>query len=473
MPAIRLIQLLKLLNGRDINDFILYLENPAFNERPAPRKLLRLLKKHHPDYPPQLDKQQLFRKVYPDEAYKDIKFRQLTSHTTKLLEQFMALRSFMGSADQQVHLLQYLREKEADTAYEVTYRQVNKRMGTAGGGSEHDRLAQWRILEEEQLYREQQAQKQRRQEPINFKKLDEELNHYYVLNKLKLYCDALNYRQLKAGGEEFLLMQELLNRVEEGHFERNKAVQVWYHLIKMLTEPDGAGHFEAVKDLLKRYATGFVHDEARRMYGMAQNYCIRKINQGEGAFMQQLFELYRNLLQQGLIYDNEKLSPWDFKNIVTVGLRLGHTNWVRQFIEEQQYHIDRTERENAYTYNLAKYHFETGDHDAVLSLLLQVEYSDLYYNLDSKVMLMKTWYELDEVDALFSFLDTFRIYVQRQKQMSTYHKQAYLKLIKFTKRLANLPPRDKARYAKLEKKLQDTPGVPDKGWLMKKLGELK
>jgi hypothetical protein len=51
----------------------------------------------------------------------------------------------------------------------------------------------------------------------------------------------------------------------------------------------------------------------------------------------------------------------------------------------------------------------------VLHLLGTVEYDDVFYQLDAKTTLMKTYFELDEFQPLQSLKESFRILLSRKK----------------------------------------------------------
>lgn len=95
------------------------------------------------------------------------------------------------------------------------------------------------------------------------------------------------------------------------------------------------------------------------------------------------------------------MSQWDYKNIVYLGLRLEEYSWVKNFIIKYNEELDPKTRKNAMSYNMAYYHFFLNNYDETLTLLRSVEFSDVYYHLDSKSLLMKTYYELEETEPFF------------------------------------------------------------------------
>jgi hypothetical protein len=109
----------------------------------------------------------------------------------------------------------------------------------------------------------------------------------------------------------------------------------------------------------------------------------------------------------------------------------------------------------------------------VISQLNQVEYEDITYNLNSKTLLMASYYELDEMEALISLLDTFRVYLGRNKKIPVVRRKHYMNTISIVKRLARLIPGEQKEVEKLIKEVESTQGVVSKNWLLEKLTALK
>jgi len=87
-------------------------------------------------------------------------------------------------------------------------------------------------------------------------------------------------------------------------------------------------------------------------------------------------------------------------------------------------------------------------------------------------MQMKTYYELYEYDALESFLNSFRTYVNRKKQsgdLRSYHQENYLNIIRLTQKLLTYNPFDKKEKSKLREEFEKTK-VTERKWLLDQLG---
>src|SRR5690606_32342485 len=174
----------------------------------------------------------------------------------------------------------------------------------------------------------------------------------------------------------------------------------------------------------------FSPKEARDMYAYAQNYCIKQVNSGNMKFLTDLFQLYKMTLETGIIFSDKYLSPWSYKNITSVALRLKEYEWAEYFVEQYKERVEPSFRKNAYAYNMASIFFDNGKFDKALELLRHVDFSDVYYSLDSKAMMLRIYYELKEKNPLNSLLDSFRVFLKRNKQVSEYQRTLYLNLIK-------------------------------------------
>ena len=86
-------------------------------------------------------------------------------------------------------------------------------------------------------------------------------------------------------------------------------------------------------------------------------------------------------------------------------------------------------------------------------------------------MLLKTYYELEEILAMDSLIDSFRIYLRRNKLISKEVKQRYLNVLRFVKKLSNTP-NDVAAIEKVKKQIHDCKALADKNWILEKVEEL-
>jgi tetratricopeptide (TPR) repeat protein len=209
------------------------------------------------------------------------------------------------------------------------------------------------------------------------------------------------------------------------------------------------------------------------MYVFAKNFCIRKINQGYTEYIKELYELYKVMLANKIIFKDNLLSQFDYKNIVYLGLRVGDMDWVKNFITKYNEFLDPRTKENAYTYNLASYYYFAKNYDEALTLLRSVEFTDIYYHLDSKSLLLKIYYEQNETEAFFSLVEAFRVYIKRNTLIPAGQKNTYYNMIKFVSKLFKWKLNPRNNLAQLEQEIETTKPLADINWIRKKLEEAK
>jgi len=135
--------------------------------------------------------------------------------------------------------------------------------------------------------------------------------------------------------------------------------------------------------------------------------------------------------------------------------------------------LDDKYRDNAVAFNFARLYFFKREFDKVIEYLRDVEFDDVVYELSSKTILIKTYYELDEIAPLFSLLDSFNVFLNRHKRtIPDNRRKNYKLLIKYVKKLLNSSYLDKRGLKKVKKEIEEASNFPDKKWVMEKVDEL-
>ncbi|MCP4438685.1 MAG: hypothetical protein GY810_07045 [Aureispira sp.] len=235
-------------------------------------------------------------------------------------------------------------------------------------------------------------------------------------------------------------------------------------LFRLKTED--LNHLEDIKHTLD-----FPHQEMHDLYLLAINYGIKAYNTGQENYLEQVFELYQQALQQNILIQNGLLSTFSFKNIVGIALKLNQVDWTAQFIEKYKIKLPTKHQVVYLNYGLSKLHFHKKNYAEALELLQEVDYKDLFLNISAKVMQLKIYYEQGAYDALDSFLDSFKVFLHRKKVMS-YHKDNYLNTIRFTQKLLLVNPFDKKEIAQLQKQIIDSSPLGEKAWLLEQVEKL-
>ena len=451
-----------------------YLQSSYFNVNQTLVDLYDILIKdvNKPSSVDSFGKDKIWKRLLLNSPYDDIRFRKYCSDLLKLVEDYLALGVYQkDTLLQSTLLIQAVGEKKLEKLYNSVMKDA-RRISEQNKLKDADYfLAQYRI---ERNYYNLTKYETKRTSKSNVEDIAKNIDFFYFSEKLRIACEVLSRQNLASYDYKISLIDEIVTYVTSSEFEPIPAVLVYYQIYLLYTEPENEDHYHLLMNLLDQYSTFFPEEALKgELYMSAQNYCIKKINQGNQKFLKELFFLYQTLLKKEVIIANGELSPWYFRNIIVVALRLGEYTWTEDFIIKYQDFLEEDFRRNTVTYNLAQLYFYQKKYGKVIEQLRNVEYEDVTYNLNSKAMLIATYYEMEEVEPLYSLLESFRTYLNRHKFISTDKRKHYLNLIKFTKKLLRLVPGDDKAIIALKNEITSAEGVVSKSWLLEKIAELE
>ena len=413
-------------------------------------------------------KKEIWSKIYKGE-YTDVKLRRLTSDMTRLVEKFITICELSNQKEiKKILLLDGLKNKNL----EKHFNDVASKSKTLSIGQSTD--YQFERLQTEILQHEFIDKLSPQNNNLNnLASADKHLDNYYIIKKLKFYCSLLSYKSVKNIEIEFPFSKQIIKEIKIHPSFNEPAVQVYYKTVLLLQGKDSEKVFEELRDLLILNEKYFPLKELQQIYFNVQNFCAGEINNGKNVYFEKLFDVYKVMIEREILPGAETLKPGVYKNIITLGLIIKEFDWIENFIQKYTEKLPKEHRENAKNYNLAKVYFHKQEYEKVIEQLREVEYKELVYALGGKLMLLKTYFELKETRPLDSLIDSFRIYLRRNKLISKNVRQQYLNVLRFTKKLANIAPYDKRGVEKVKAQIEACKALADKKWLMDKVAELE
>jgi len=162
-------------------------------------------------------------------------------------------------------------------------------------------------------------------------------------------------------------------------------------------------------------------------------------------------------------------------------LRLQKYAWVKTFLDKYKGKIQPQHREDAYHYNMAQYFYEQKQYRQALQLLLQITFTDLFYQLDSRALQMRVYYEMGEDDSLSYLVKAFKTFLKRNEELSKNQYVPYENLLKLAQQAYRLKMRKafmseekfQERLGRLKENMQKTKAIANLQWLRRKVVELE
>jgi hypothetical protein len=299
------------------------------------------------------------------------------------------------------------------------------------------------------------------------------LECFYVVQKLKMYVAWLSYRQFRSTEREVPIHTGFWDHANDPRFSGLPMITIYLKVIQLLRNPLEEAIFFDLLDHLEREALSLAPEDLRECYFIAQNYCAIQINRGQSDYYQRAFEIFRKMVEYRVLLEDNSLAEGIYKNVITSGLRATEYTWVEQFVEEYSDYLPGPIRDNARAYNLANLYSHQRQYKRALEVLQSVEYTDVTYALGAKTILLRVYYEQDEYLALDSLIDSFRIFLRRNKQISINLKKEYNNFLNLVKQLTTLRMGDRKALATFREKVKETSYNTPKKWLLDKITELE
>ncbi|MFK7809461.1 MAG: hypothetical protein AB8F74_16780 [Saprospiraceae bacterium] len=414
----------------------------------------------------------IWEKVSPGKAYDDVRFRKLKSELLKLVESFLAQQIYEENPlHQAAYLIEAIGKRKMTNLFKSARSSAKRLSNQQEIRPSNHYYHQYQI--EKNIY-DISENKTSRLERKNVEEIANNLDYFYLAEKLKYHCFILNQQSIVSHKYKMLFIDEIINHIRKYDYNFIPPIAIYYQLYLTLEESENEEHYLRFKELLNKHNDLFPDDEAQRLYRYGLNISIRNINKGKLSFYKEYFEMFVTILNKGYIFINGELSPLHFTNLIIAALRLKKYDWTKKFIDNYQHRLPENSRENAVSFNKARLLFHLEDYDSVISLLSQIEYDDIFYNLGSKALLIRTYYETDEIDALDSLLESFRTYLSRQDKIPDQRRKNYKDFIKFIRKLSRVIPGDKKSIQKIRAEFDKSEGIVSTDeWLKEKIEALE
>ncbi len=468
MKNSRLLQLLETFSRAELREFDRFVRSPYFNRQDELVDLIGLLLPLLSAQRPVPEKPQIFDQLFPRQPYEDTQMRLMMSRLLKLAEQFLALNAWQ--ADElgvQAGVMTAYRKRNLPAHFASAARLLSDRL--EAGAYRDQAYHQLHFIREEQEHLLNSGQLRVRD--LNLEEIHRHLDLAYFIAKLRYACLALSRQQVYRKDYDPGILPAVHKYIRENGLLRFPAVSLYFHALESLENPGKAGCFDRFKDLLRAHFGVLPGEESRDLLLIAINYCIRRLNEGERAFAHEGLALYQFGLEKGILTEKGELSRFTYRNIAAMAIKTDALDWAETFIHQYRDQLPSEYRESMYSFSLAQLAYRRRQFDQALDLLQKTEYQDVLLNLAAKTLQLKIYYENSAFDLLHSHLDAMKVFLGR-KRILGYHRNNYLAIIRYAKKLLTANPYDKKALEKLRQQVESEESLTEREWLLEQIDAL-
>lgn len=473
MESTRIFKILKLLTVPQLNRFIKFVKSPYHNVNDRIESLAVYLIDSIKNDKELLDKETIWKILPITKEFTDLRFRKLCNDLLDRFEKFLLLENLEKNQILQSNLLlDSIRKNKYDILVEKHIAKSSKEIEREIDQSS-DYYLQRYFYEKTLINLKSNYEKK-----VNLKKgkiksydqLSKNLDAFYVIEKLRLATDLETWKKMYKSDEsiDIGISLDILNKYK---FDEIPSVDIYRLMYEVHKNASNTELYYKLKKKALEHINSFPKDEQREIFDVLVSFCIKLGNKGELEFIKETLYLYDWGINESIILNKGKLSPTTFRNYVFAGLRISEYDKVENFIKSNIDLLDKNRKENALNFNLARVSFYRKNYNEVLDYLNQVNYEDIWYNVNSKVLLFATYYELDELDVLMTSSESFRTFLRREKDVQNVRTNRYLTFTKYLMKIVNNSHK-KDRIRKIKDQLTSDKAVVNKQWLLEKIDEL-
>lgn len=454
----KLLILIQSLTIEELKIIKLALDSPFFNYRKEEKVLFNYLVKYKNNTTNLKDLKKLYSYVFKSDDLVLSKLRNVMSYLTKIILRVMTIIE-LENENTEVALLRFLRKKDLSKFFLQEY--------TASKQNVSGKLSSKLYYNKLQLHTEYYTHSiiKRKAMDIELQVLSEDLDLYYVTQKLKQACNIISYKNMFKTEHELELLDEVLALINRKKLSENPLIQILLNTYYCMLYPDKEKYFYELKESLIKHTQYIDINELKDVYILAINYCIKKINTGNNAYYNEIFLIYKSGLDNKIFEENGKISPYTFKNIVSIAIGIEEYNWLAVFLEEYENKILGEFAKDFYIYSLARYYFALKKYNEAMDLLQEVDIKETFTGLDTRILIIKVYYELKEFDLIDYTINNFKQQLQR-KNLQTYHQETYKNFIKWMQKIIKTQHYNKLERKKITQSITKETTIAEKRWLL-------
>lgn len=346
-------------------------------------------------------------------------------------------------------------------------------------------------LGEEQLYWEWKAKELTYFHPTTdktnghseiFEQVNLQFSLFVALTQLKYHIE-MAFRQTVTQQDEIIttfheawliLLRQQANPVIDFHIE------LWQYLQHPATEQDYLALWEKYQQIILQVAP----KERLILLGFITNAAARLIKQGVTQGYAYTFSVYKHGLEKNIMIENSYLTSNQFASITYLACSLGELNWAHFFVDKYQKYLLYEEKKPTVQLALAEVLFGEGKYLDALRAISDVELvRDINYKIRKRSLELRCLVELQrhpeqeasaiEADLQYDFdklAHNFKLFVERNSQISPNSKNAALHFIRITSILHQTPKGQLAKQA-LIARVEKATNIFNKSWLIEKINE--
>lgn len=485
MKETKLIRLLKTFSKEELKSLGKFLESPFLKSARNTIILFDYIIKFHPDFETdKLDKEIVFKNIFPGEKYDE---KKMVNHITDLMRSAKDFLIHKRLDKDEIESLIYLGNEYYDrnllNSNFTLLKDIEGKL-EPGFSTTSDYLSKLRKLNflKSSYYTGNN----------DFDKSIECEIEYFVVSATQFIMDytqfvsskkpALNTHGIKMANNfsdaiiKCFDIDKLIKLTEKEEFMNSSLITLHYYRLKSIEQPDDLKHYYSLKEYFNKIISKVSRDEQYFMFSHLQNYCVRKVHEGNEDFKREGLEIYKIMLEHNSYSysENEYMEILTFRNVMYFCYMLNEFEWLRYFIDKYIDTLNPEYREDMRNFSFANLYFYQKDFEKSLEYISKKFNHEVFlFKTDVKNLMIRLYYELNHLEQAYSLVDSYKHFLSSNKEISRSLNIIFSKFLKYYFELLKIKSgQSKEMPSFIISKIEKEKNLVNKKWLLEKSHEL-
>lgn len=480
------IDILRTFSEDYLKDFKLFIASPYFNTNKKLVKLYDLLYKTRPVFNDDvLLKENLFKKLYPGKTYNQQVIKNLFTQFNDLLEEFITLTEFKKNpTDAKYYRLKFFQgnHKEEFEKYAKaelvnleesnlsTQEKIKNKLkilelysGFYYRTSLHDKVLDYEIL---------LAIEAAKYSMIKI------IEHAYVIMNYSLFYDSkinTDFFKVIVSGINF---DKIIKDLQKLNLKDRDLIfiNIMYYAYILLSDKKSEAIFEELKKLIYDNHKLFGESDLKTFWDILNVTWFVGLNKNDTESLKVLLEFdkfFLSIIEFPL--QNEKYINYsEFISIFSHAKKLEDWDWAKQFINKYSKFLEEDTRNNTENFVMGQCLMGENKFEEAISHFIKIDLNEVIRSVDVKIFLIQCYYELGYYEQTYSAIDALNHYLKENKDARLYMKRKKLKpFIAYLKELVKTKCSNNKLDYVFKKQFENEPRFMERGWIERKIKELK
>ena len=465
---------------KESTEFEKYLLSPYLNTNKNLIPLYRFLKKFYPDLTDKkITKRSAYSSVYGNAAFNDSRFRKLFSDLYKEAEKFIVINNLMKNrVDYYKLLTDELDSRKLERLFFSKLEHYNKLIEDTSIHYDYflyRHLSEWKNV----LFHLERGMQHKI--ALNVYKRTEYIIFYFLsdiflsIQDMRSNSGRFNIKSSKNLAGEFmknLNVDKLFEYISENEFDGKDILTAYYLAYKAFNNFNEIKYYHEYKKFILEHLDSFNEGTQRTAVIYLINYCGRKMRADKSSDLKiELNDIFGIYIKYGLYkISGENYFRSDlFLNIITNYFETGKTHEAEEFVKNNIGIIHPAHRKNIRSLFYALIEFENGNFGESLRQTSLIKTDTFLYKYKIKFLNLKNHYELNNFEIAKEAVNSFRKFINTDKNISDEQRRNIILFFKFYNSLWNCREKNnKKAVTEIIREISPVNSLPEANWLILK-----